>query len=262
MQLSTQRSTVEMAGIPISRMTQSETVRQLVRWMGSSGAHHVATANVDFFHVASHDPEFRDALDHCDLVTADGAPLLWVARVLGSRIPERVAGSDLALPLLKATAKAGKTAYLLGGTAEVLECLHRKLEAELPDLEIAGMDSSIVNLNDQVGTERIVERIRASGASLLLVGLGCPKQEMFLRDYLARTGCKVGIGVGGTFNFLTGTVRRAPRWLQRMGLEWAFRLAVEPRRLWRRYVRDFVALGPLLGSALYQNGMWWRESRA
>ncbi len=230
--------TPELAGRKIPRPSKDETIELMTSWLDGTHSRRVATANMDFFDLMRRDEGLCEALEAADLITADGAPVVWLSHLTGKPIPERVAGADIALPLIAAAARAGKSIYLLGGTPTVLEKLTRMLRSEYPELVIAGSSAEILNLNDVPSVMRAADAIRQSGADLLLLGLGCPKQELFLKDYLEQTGCKVGIGVGGTFSFLTGETPRAPRWMQRAGLEWSFRLAVDPRRLWRRYLRD------------------------
>lgn len=230
--------TSRLAGMKISRLNQQQTLDLLAKWMCEDQPRRVATANVDFLQRANLDAALRNALETADLVTADGAPLVMWSRMLGERIPERVTGSDLLVPLAARAAREGRSVFLLGGLPGAAKDTANLLMDHNAGFQLAGYSEARIDLNDEAGCRSVAEDIRASGADLLFVGLGSPKQELFLRRYLAQTGAKVGIGVGASFDFLSGRVRRAPKWLQRIGLEWAFRAATEPKRLGIRYMRN------------------------
>jgi len=243
--------TTRLAGVGISRLDQRQTLDLLMKWMEEGRPRRVATANVDFLQRATTDVALREALETADLVTADGAPLVMWSRMLGERIPERVTGSDLLVPLAARAALEGRSVFLLGGMPGAAKDTANLLMKQSADFRLAGYSEARIDLSDEVGCHAVAEDIRASGADLLFVGLGSPKQELFLQRYLAHTGAKVGIGVGASFDFLSGRVRRAPKWLQSLGLEWAFRAATEPTRLGARYMRNIpYALQMTAGIAL------------
>lgn len=235
--------TVAVDGLPIACLTEDETIDRLLRWLGESGSRRVATVNLDFLALAHRDDELRRALRSADLLTADGAPLVWLGR---RAVPERVAGSELVEPLVAAAARDRRSVYLLGGPDGVGRAAADLLVARHPGLRIAGVSSPFVDLDDHEGCRRIAAEVRASGADLLLVALGCPKQDLFLTRHLAATGARVGIGIGCTLELLTGAHVQAPVWMRRTGLEWLFRLTREPRRLAPRYLRDLVHLSRLV----------------
>jgi N-acetylglucosaminyldiphosphoundecaprenol N-acetyl-beta-D-mannosaminyltransferase len=168
-------------------------------------------------------------------------------------VPERVSGSDLAFPLLGRAARRGWRTYLLGGAPGVAEEAARRLRARLPSLVVAGTDAPRITLEpgDPEG-EAALARLRAARPDLVLVALGAPKQELWIHRHRAALGPAVAVGVGATLDFLSGRVRRAPRWVSRAGLEWLWRLGREPRRLWRRYLVQDPAFAAIL----------WRELRA
>lgn len=228
--------TTRIAGVPISCLSTAATMSLLRRWLGEGRSRRVATANVDFLCRAQQDAALRAALCSADLVTADGMPLVWWSRWTERAVPERVTGSDMLEPLVAAAAQDGRSVYFLGGAPGVAQGAAELLQERHPSLRIAGVDSPAIDLADAAGNRAVAARVRATGASLLLVALGCPKQELFLQHYLAATGAAVGIGVGASFDFLVGRVARAPRAMQKVGLEWLFRAATEPRRLGRRYL--------------------------
>lgn len=239
---------VRVGGLPISRLCFSSTVTLVSRWLASDGHRRVATANLDFLRLAHEDPGFRSALATCDLVTADGWPVVWLARRAGREVPERVAGSDLVPALAAECARTGRSIHLFGGHEGTAEEAAARLVERHPGLRIAGTASPRVDLRDEAACARAASEIRATRADLLLVGLGAPKQDLFLARWLPATGCRVGIGVGGTFDFLAGRIRRAPRAVRAVGMEWAWRMAKEPRRLVGRYAADAAHLAKLVAA--------------
>lgn len=182
------------------------------------------------------DGEQRHRLNALDLVTPDGQPVRWGINALHrSRLPERVYGPTLMLHVCAEAARAKLPIYLHGGQAEVVETLSRNLEAKFPDLEIAGSaPSAFRRLSEEEGRS-LTRRIRSSGAALVFVGLGCPRQEVFAYEYADGLGMPV-IAVGAAFDYHAGVMREPSAIVQRLGLQWAHRLAQDPRRLWKRYL--------------------------
>jgi N-acetylglucosaminyldiphosphoundecaprenol N-acetyl-beta-D-mannosaminyltransferase len=190
------------------------------------------------------DPAFARVLDGADLVTPDGVPLVWALRALGIPEASRVYGPDLTPRVCEAAAKRGIPVGFYGGTPRVLETLIARLAETIPGLQIAFAVAPPMSDAPIAVDERIVDVIDDSGAGVLFVGLGCPKQERWMAAYRDSLSCAL-VGVGAAFDFLGGAKAQAPRWMQRAGLEWLFRLSREPRRLWRRYTRNnprFAAL--------------------
>lgn len=245
-------TSVEIAALNISRRNFADTITLLGNWMIGDQPRRVATANVDFLRLASKNQRLRGALQSCDLVTADGQPLVWLSRLIGQPIPERVAGSDLAWPLLEEASRRRASVYFLGGGPGVAQRAADAARARVDGLLVAGASSPFIDWDDPAAASAVADEARASGARLLLVALGCPKQELFLQRYLARTGASVGIGVGATLDFLAGGSQRAPQWMRSSGLEWMHRLAQEPARLASRYLHDASYLLRLTGSSLSQ----------
>jgi N-acetylglucosaminyldiphosphoundecaprenol N-acetyl-beta-D-mannosaminyltransferase len=183
---------------------------------------------------ARQDPAFRRVLAESDLNTADGVPLVWAARAAGHAGQQRVAGPDLINPLCRAAAQEGVSIFLYGSTPEVLAAFRDKLVASHPDLTIAGAISPPFRALSDAEKSEIVDTIKGSGARIVWVGLGCPKQEKWMWEHRPKLNT-VMIGVGAAFDYEIGRLRRAPSWMQRAGLEWAYRLIQEPSRLFRRY---------------------------
>ena len=213
--------------------------------MESEGAHQVATVNVDFVVRAQADRWLNAILHRTYLNLVDGTPLVWALRAFGNPVSERVAGSDFVPPLLARAAREGFPVYLLGGTESSAERAANKILTAYPGLRLVGVDAP-----PRAPIERLdpgtVARIRAAAPKLLLVALGNPKQEYWLDLHLEETGVPLGIGIGGTIDFLSESRQRAPHWMRRAGLEWTARLFQEPVRLGPRYARDSVGLAQIV----------------
>ncbi len=251
-------------GLPFDAYTASQTQDRLFAFAaeppGERGCRIAVTVNVDFIvntyyalKSAPVDPELAAVLRRAELVVTDGMPLVWLSRLLGTPLPERVAGADLVPMIAERAAREGRKLYFLGGREEHTRLAAERLCARHPGLEIE-WDTPFVTLDDPDAVARdrdICRRINASGASILLVGFGNPKQELWLGRNRRELTCGVAIGVGGTFNFLAGAVKRAPDWMRRSGTEWIYRIIQEPGRLWKRYgigllQFNIMALGALL----------------
>ena len=231
-------------GIALDAVSMSQAIDRIAAMIRLRQPHRIATANVDFVVRARQDSTFASILDQNDLVVCDGTPLVWASRWFGKALPERVAGSDLTPRLLERAAREGWRVYFLGGAPEVLQAAVRNVRETHPGLAIAGYESPPYQPLEEMDHEGICRRIRASRADIVLVSFGCPKQERWIDLNFRRCGAPVCMGVGATVDFLAGSVRRAPRWMQRIGAEWIFRLAQEPKRLFKRYAVDlfgFVA---------------------
>jgi N-acetylglucosaminyldiphosphoundecaprenol N-acetyl-beta-D-mannosaminyltransferase len=218
-------------GVPIDRLTFAELLDQIGVWIRhAERAQLICTANPELVMLAQRDVLFYTILRRCALVTADGVGLLWAARRLGVRLPERVTGSD-ALPLIaERAAQANWRLFLLGAAEGVAARAATRLRERFPRLQVVGTHSGDPSPEAE---DDIVALINSAGADILFVAYGSPQQEKWLARNLARLKVKVALGVGGAFDFVAGTAQRAPRWLQRLGLEWLYRLLRQPWR-WRR----------------------------
>lgn len=239
--------TVRLFGMPVAKVTRAEAVDRIVAiarerygaGTGGRGSYFVATINVDFVCNAVRgwpfrgDRELWGYLKGADFVVADGMPLVLLSRLLRDPLPERVTGSDMVPELCARFAEEGLPIYVLGGTGEALDAALAKLREKSPSLKLAGSDHSRVSLDDDPA--ETVGRINAAKPAILFVALGNPKEELWMGRNAASLDVPVMIGIGGSFNFIAGRVKRAPRWMQRAGLEWIYRICQEPGRLWRRY---------------------------
>lgn len=220
----------EIFQVPVHDVTFEETVTHIGHWIDQRQSAQIATVNPEFLVRSRDNPQFRAALQEAALCIPDGIGVLWAARQQGKILRERVAGSDLVPRLAADAAQHDWRVYFLGAAPGVAEATARILSQRYPGLLVAGTFAGSPALEEE---DAIVSRIQASQADLVFVAYGAPKQDLWLHRNLERTGARVGIGVGGSFDFITGIQIRAPRWVQRIGLEWLYRLVREPWR-WRR----------------------------
>ncbi len=226
---------IHILGLPVDALTTAQWLALVERWLTTQPrrARHVCTLNPEFIMMARKDVNFHNILQRADLCVADGAGLLWAARQQGAALPARITGAD-GLPLLAQRAvRQGWRLFLLGAAPGVAERAAAALRARFPGLQIAGAHSGSPAAGEE---DDIVARINASQTDLLFVAWGAPRQEKWIARNLPRLRVGLAMGVGGAFDFVAGDMPRAPRWLQRRGLEWLFRLALQPWRL-RRMLR-------------------------
>jgi N-acetylglucosaminyldiphosphoundecaprenol N-acetyl-beta-D-mannosaminyltransferase len=241
-----------MLGVPFDSLTLAQALARIEKMIDSRRAHYIVTANVDFLVQARRDLELRRILVEADLALCDGMPLVWASRCLGNPLPERVAGADLVPKLIERAAVRNYRLFFLGGKPEVTAKAVANLQQQYPNLVIAGHFSPPFRPLLEMPNQEIVRRIRAAKPDVLLVSFGCPKAEKWMAMHCQSLGVPVIIGIGGTIDFLAGALKRAPDWIQRIGMEWLFRLVQEPRRLARRYGTD---LWHFSGAILQQ---WWK----
>ncbi len=222
---------VTILGIPVDGVTMPETLDQVQDFMGQARLHQIATVNPEFIMTAQQDPDFRDTLLKADLCLPDGVGLLLAGRKLKKAIPERVAGSDLVYRLAHLASQNKWRLFLLGAETGVAEEAAGILKDRYAGLIIAGTYAGSPNPAEN---QFIVEMVNSSKADILFVAYGAPKQDKWIaRNKISLTTVRVAIGIGGSLDFITGRATRAPRWVQRIGLEWLHRLVKEPWR-WRR----------------------------
>lgn len=241
---------VAVLGVPFHPLTQAGALACLEAMIASRQPHQVVTANVDFLVQARHDVELRRILAEADLVLCDGAPVRWASRLLGNPLPERVAGADLVPALLAAAQTKGHRIFLLGAAPGVAEAAAARIAVRWPGVQLAGHYSPPIAPLLEMDHDEILRRVREARPDVLLVSFGCPKQEKWIAMHLEALQVPVVIGVGATIDFLAERVRRAPRWMQRAGLEWLFRLAQEPARLRRRYGANLREFFPAIAAQL------------
>lgn len=228
---------VTLIGLPVHAITMAETLAWIEAAVAQRVPRQICTANPEFLMAARRDREFQRVLRSADLVLPDGVGLLWAARYRGRRLPERVAGSDLIYRLAELAGRHGWRLYFLGAAEGVAPAAAAALQARWPGLVIAGAFAGSPGL---AGEDALVERVRAARPDVLLVAYGAPAQDKWIARHKDRLGVPVCLGVGGAFDFVAGVTQRAPRWVQRLGLEWLHRLWRQPWRA-RRILTAVVA---------------------
>jgi N-acetylglucosaminyldiphosphoundecaprenol N-acetyl-beta-D-mannosaminyltransferase len=227
--------TGRVIGLPVSVGSTDGLVNKIIKDACTRRGGYVCAANVHMITTAKHDVTLRKVMEHASLIAADGMPLVWVLQRRGFREAERVTGTDLTFRLCERTADEGIPVGFYGSSPETIRALQKSISARFPALKIAIFESPPPQpMHPEVDTD-VVNRINESGAQIIFVGLGCPKQEFWMAAYTSQLSA-VLIGVGAAFDFIAGTVKRAPSWMQGTGLEWLYRLLIEPRKTWKRYV--------------------------
>ncbi|NEZ60314.1 WecB/TagA/CpsF family glycosyltransferase [Adonisia turfae] len=238
----------------VDSTTYQDACDRISLWVHTKRSCYIIAANVHVVMTAYWNQSYRRVLNHAALVTPDGMPLVWGLRRLGIARQPRVYGPDLMLAWCDRATQEQLPIYLYGGTDAMLQCLVQNLQQQFPDLIIAGTHAPPFRPLTSAEEAADIKHIHESGAAVVFVGLGCPKQE----EWMARQQGKLNavmMGVGAAFSFHSGEVSQAPRWMMAWGLEWVYRLYQEPRRLWRRYVLNNTAFLLLFGLQLMNHAM-------
>lgn len=261
-----ERDCVNSLGIPVDNLSLQQAVDRIVSMARRRDGYPrlVSTLNVDFLvnslgyaFTRPRHPELLNVLRNSDMVTADGFPIIWLSKIMGKPLKQRVTGSDMTPALAARAAREGLSLFLLGGAEGVAAAAAESLQAANPGLKIAGTSAPFVHVEGdaladfEADDAKVLQQINNSGADILLVGLGNPKQELWFNRNRHRLQVPVSIGVGGTFEFITGSVKRAPAWMQKINLEWMYRITQDPGRLWRRYAQGILKLGILTAPLMY-----------
>jgi len=241
-------SRVRLFGTPIDALTFAETLDRSFELADAGGTAQHVVLNAAKVVQMREDDRLRSIVASCDLVNADGQSVVWASRVLGRPLPERVAGIDLFNAIVERAAQTGHRLFFLGATQEVLTEMVARLRTRHPGVVIAGYRDGYWDDDDDV-----IEAVRAAQPDFLFLAIPSPRKEYWLSENLERLGVPFVMGVGGTFDVVAGKVRRAPVWVQRVGCEWLYRLAQEPRRMWRRYLRGNSLFVGLIAME------WWKS---
>lgn len=237
MSTKTEHAMISVHGLSCANVTEHELVNHIIECCSSGQGGWVVTANVDILRQYARDPNARQLVDGADIVVADGMPLIWASRLRGTPLKERVCGSNLITSLPAAAAEHSLSVFLLGGAADSAARAADILSHRHPQLRIAGTVSPPVGFeHEPQDLERLKQSIVAGQPDIVFVALGFPKQERLIRELRNLQPNAWWLGVGISFSFLCGDVSRAPKWMQRSGLEWVHRLVMEPRRLIKRYL--------------------------
>jgi N-acetylglucosaminyldiphosphoundecaprenol N-acetyl-beta-D-mannosaminyltransferase len=234
--------TVAKEAIPVRKVIGSSVtalpfdaqMKVIVGWAEQRLSKMVCVANAHMLVEAHWNPAFSEVLENADIVTSDGMPIVWMMKLLGVRSQERVAGMDILMELCRLSTQQNLKVYFLGCQQSVLDQMKARLEIDFPKLAIAGMEPLPFRPMTTEEEDDVLARIQASGTNLVFVSLGCPKQEKWMAQHRSRVNA-VMIGLGGAFPVYGGIKKWAPRWVREAGLEWAYRLMQEPRRLAKRY---------------------------
>lgn len=215
-----------MLGVKIHRLTMGEALEKIEEYVASDSGHIIVTADASGIVTAQNDEEFRQIVNNADMITPDSTGIMLAAKWFGKPLAEKVSGVDLAQEICRRAVKKGWLVFLFGAAPGVADLAAEELKRRFPGLNIAGTHNGYFQ-----DDEEIVSQIRDSGAQILFVALGIPKQEKWIHANLDWIGVRVAIGVGGSFDVFSGKVRRAPEWMRKHGLEWAHRLIMNPRKI-------------------------------
>lgn len=227
--------TKRIIGSDIDVITWHQILNSIDKWGEEYRSRYICVCNVHSVVTANKSADLQEAINNADIATPDGMPLVWLIRHGGFPAQERIYGPDIMWKYCAMAAAHKRSIYLFGTTEATLGKLRSALETAFPGLKIAGSYAPPFRPLTVVEDETIINQINSSGANVVFVGLGCPKQELWMAEHRGRINA-VMIGVGAAFDFHAGTTKTAPKWMQSAGLEWLFRLLSEPRRLWKRYL--------------------------
>lgn len=234
--IQTHREYRDILNMHVDVTSYPDATSRVMDWASKGLSRYVCAANVHMVMESHDDPSFQHVVNGADMVTPDGVPLVWALRLMGVPEATRVYGPDLTLHVCERAAKEGISIGLYGGTPDSLEAFVQFLESTYPGIQIACRIAPPFRPLTPEEDKTYTAEINASGARILFVGIGCPKQENWMAGHKS-TISAVMLGVGAAFDFHTGRVKQAPSWMQRVGLEWLFRLMMEPKRLWKRYFK-------------------------
>lgn len=230
---------VDICGVGIHSFTISEVIESIDHLVAFGRPSIVVTPNIDHIVRLQKDKGFVKIYKESAIVIPDGVPILWAAKFLGTPLKEKISGSDLFPKLCGAATRKGRTVFFLGGAEGAAMKSAEMLKTKYPGLRIAGTYCPSLGFeNDGNENRKIIKIIQSAKPDILFVGLGSPKQEKWIYNYKDEYKVPVSIGVGAAFDFYSGLVKRAPMWMQKSGLEWFWRLMMEPKRLWKRYLID------------------------
>ena len=229
------RAGYSVIGVFIDALSWSQTLMKISSWSAARESRYVCLCNVHSVVTANTDPTYKSVVSLADLAMPDGMPVAWMLRRFGFSGQQRINGPDLMWRYCAQAEKRGEKIFFYGGSESTLVLLEKKLRATFPKLQLAGFYSPPFRDAAQAEEDEVVARINQSGAGVVFVGLGCPKQEFWMAEHRGRINA-VMLGVGAAFDYHAGMIKRAPLWMQKTGLEWLHRLASEPQRLWKRYL--------------------------
>ncbi|MDP9351291.1 MAG: WecB/TagA/CpsF family glycosyltransferase [Chloroflexota bacterium] len=247
-------------GMRVDGTSYEDASDRILGWANAERSAYVCVANVHMTMESYDSPAFREVVNGAELVTPDGTPLVWALRVLGIKNASQVRGADLVTSVVGRAADGDVSIGLYGGTADSLRDFVRLLESRFPGIRVKCAISPPFRPLTHEEDAAFTREIAASGARILFVGIGCPRQERWMAEHKGKIPA-VMLGVGAAFDFHTGRIRQAPRWMQAAGLEWLFRLLMDPRRLWRRYAKHNPRFAVLFLFQLAKTRLYERKRR-
>jgi N-acetylglucosaminyldiphosphoundecaprenol N-acetyl-beta-D-mannosaminyltransferase len=227
-------------GVRFHIVSTKETLQQIDAFVHNGGQYQICIPNVDCVMLAQKDREFLRILNQAHLSVPDGMGVVYASRFLGNALKENVKGRILAIHICRLASERGYSVFLMGGGPGIPAKAAEVLSRQFPELHVVGTLSPSFNFqNDEEENSEIIGKLKEANPDILFVGLGAPKQDKWIAENLHKTNVKVALGIGGTFDIISGRIKEAPRWMTDVGLEWLFRLTREPGRLWKRYlIRD------------------------
>lgn len=236
-------SRIRFMNTEIDNLTMNEVLDQIEDLIQKRINAYVVTPNVDHIIQLERGGKIVDAYDHANLIVCDGKPLVWISKWYGTPIKEKISGSDLFPKLCERAAKKGYTMYFLGAAEGVAAKAAEKLCKKFPGLQVVGTFSPAYGFEkDPKQMEEIIKKVRDAHPDILIVGLGAPKQEIFMYENRQKLGVPISLGLGASLDFEAGNIKRAPRWMADSGLEWLFRITQDPKRLAKRYLVDDIKI--------------------
>jgi N-acetylglucosaminyldiphosphoundecaprenol N-acetyl-beta-D-mannosaminyltransferase len=227
----------------IDNITMDETLESINNLIMDGGYHYIVTPNVDHIVKLEKDIEFQNVYKEADLILTDGMPLIWISKLIKNPIKEKISGSDLFPKVCELAAKRKYTVFLLGAEEGIADKAARNLKNKYDGLEVVGTFSPKFGFEkDEDEINNIIDIVNKAKPDILCVGLGAPKQEKFIYKYKNRLKVPISLAIGASIDFEAGKVKRAPRWMQRSGLEWFYRILMEPRRMFKRYFIDAIGI--------------------
>lgn len=223
-----------VVGCPVDSLDMNQTIEKIEETIKQKKICQHVAVNVSKFMEMRKDPHLKKIIEDCQIISADGMPLVWVSKLMGNPLPERVAGVDLFQELIKLCSEKGYRPFFFGAREWVVKSVVDNYKAKYPDLNVAGYRNGYYSKEEEVS---IAKTIRESRADMLFVGFSSPMKEIFLKKWMPVMSVHFCMGVGGSFDIVAGKTKRAPGWMQKTGLEWLYRVIQEPRRMWKRYAK-------------------------
>jgi N-acetylglucosaminyldiphosphoundecaprenol N-acetyl-beta-D-mannosaminyltransferase len=245
------RSVVDILGVSVDRLDMPDTLERIETFIASGRPHRHVVVNASKLVMIRGDDHLARTVESCDLVSADGQSVVWASRLTGCPLPSRVTGIDLMIELLHLASERGYGVYMLGAGEETVTKVVSGCKSEFSGVKIVGWHSGYFDAAEE---QQIISDIRSCQPHILFVALGSPLQEFWLENNHTDLAVPFSMGVGGSFDVLAGNLRRAPLWMQRRGLEWLFRLLLEPRRMWKRYLKTNLVFAWLVWKEHFRSG--------